>query len=227
MSPLHVDFIFGRDGRLEPIECRSPVRERFHAGLWDKWLGQQGGLVQVIVTDIPEVKVLVPRRFGDPRGVFCETYSKRTLGSLGIEFDFVQDNQSISTERGVVRGLHFQLPPFAQAKLIRVARGAVFDVVVDIRRSSPTFGKHVTATLTADNWQQVFVPAGFAHGFCVLEPNTDVIYKVTNFYSPEHDRGLIWNDPDLGIKWPVSAADAKLSEKDLRHPRLRDAKELF
>ena len=183
--------------------------------------------MQVVDTDIPEVKVLVPRRFGDPRGVFCETYSKRTLASLGIEFDFVQDNQSISTERGVVRGLHFQLPPFAQAKLIRVARGAVFDVVVDIRRSSPTFGKHVTATLTADNWQQVFVPAGFAHGFCVLEPNTEVIYKVTNFYSPEHDRGLIWNDPDLGIKWPVSAADAKLSEKDLRHPRLRDAKELF
>jgi dTDP-4-dehydrorhamnose 3,5-epimerase len=184
-------------------------------------------LVQVIDTEIPEVKVLVPRRFGDPRGVFCETYSKRTLASVGIHVDFVQDNESISTERGVVRGMHFQLPPFAQAKLVRVVRGSVFDVVVDIRRSSPTFGKHVTATLTGENWQQVYVPPGFAHGFCVLEPNTEVIYKVSNFYSPEHDRGLIWNDPDLGIKWPVSPADAKLSEKDLRHPRLKDAKDLF
>jgi dTDP-4-dehydrorhamnose 3,5-epimerase len=184
-------------------------------------------MVQVIDTDIPEVKVLVPRRFGDPRGVFCETYSRRTLSSVGIEVEFVQDNQSISTERGVVRGLHYQLPPFEQAKLVRVVRGAAYDVVVDIRRGSPTFGKHVAATLTGENWHQVFVPAGFAHGFCTLEPNTEVIYKVSNFYSPEHDRGLMWNDPELGIKWPVAPGEAKLSEKDLRHPRLRDAKELF
>lgn len=184
-------------------------------------------LVQVIDTELPEVKVLVPRRFTDPRGLFCETYSRRTLASLGIDLDFVQDNHSISTERGVVRGLHFQLPPFAQAKLIRVVRGAVFDVVVDIRRDSPTFGRHASATLTADNWQQVFIPPGFAHGFCTLEPNTEVIYKVSNFYSPEHDRGLIWNDPEVGIKWPVAPAEARLSEKDLRHPRLHDARELF
>jgi dTDP-4-dehydrorhamnose 3,5-epimerase len=183
--------------------------------------------VQVIDTDIPEVKVLVPRRFADARGLFCETYNRRTLASRGIHLDFVQDNHSISTERGVVRGLHFQLPPFAQAKLIRVIRGAAFDVVVDIRRASPTFGNHVSAMLTADNWHQVFVPAGFAHGFCVLEPDTEVIYKVSSPYSPEHDRGLMWNDPDLAIAWPVAPGEAKLSEKDLRHPRLRDADELF
>lgn len=183
--------------------------------------------MQIIQTAIAEVKILVPRRFTDARGIFCETYSKRALAAAGIGLDFVQDNHSISLERGVVRGLHFQIPPFAQDKLVRVVRGSVLDVAVDIRRGSPTFGKHVGTILSADNWQQMLVPAGFAHGFCTLEANTEVLYKVTRFYSPEHDRGLLWNDPDLGIAWPVSPEEAKLSDKDLKHPRLRDAKDLF
>ena len=169
----------------------------------------------------------MPRRFEDPRGVFCETYSKRALSAMGIEVEFVQDNHSISIERNVVRGLHFQIPPFAQDKLIRVARGSAFDVVVDLRRASPTFGKHVATVLSADNWRQLLVPAGFAHGFCTLEPNTEVLYKVSRFYSPQHDRGVLWNDPDLEIGWPVAAEDALLSDKDLQYPRLRDLRDLF
>ncbi|MCY2953536.1 MAG: dTDP-4-dehydrorhamnose 3,5-epimerase [Planctomycetota bacterium] len=183
--------------------------------------------MQIIETAIGDVRILVPRRFEDPRGVFCETYSKRALSAMGIEVEFVQDNHSISIERNVVRGLHFQIPPFAQDKLIRVARGSAFDVVVDLRRASPTFGKHVATVLSADNWRQLLVPAGFAHGFCTLEPNTEVLYKVSRFYSPQHDRGVFWNDPDLGIGWPVAAEDALLSDKDLQYPRLRDLRDLF
>ena len=183
--------------------------------------------MQVIETAIGDVRILVPRRFEDPRGVFCETYSKRALSAMGIEVEFVQDNHSISIERNVVRGLHFQIPPFAQDKLIRVARGSAFDVVVDLRRASPTFGKHVATVLSADNWRQLLVPAGFAHGFCTLEPNTEVLYKVSRFYSPQHDRGVLWNDPDLEIGWPVAAEDALLSDKDLQYPRLRDLRDLF
>jgi dTDP-4-dehydrorhamnose 3,5-epimerase len=183
--------------------------------------------VQVIETAIAEVKVLQLRRFVDARGVFCETYSRRTLAGLGIDVEFVQDNHSISVERNVVRGLHFQIPPLAQEKLIRVVRGSAFDMVVDIRRSSPTFGKHVATVLSAENWRQIFVPVGFAHGFCALEPGTEVLYKVSRFYSPAHDRGLLWNDPELGIDWPVEADRALLSDKDLRHPRLRDLADLF
>jgi dTDP-4-dehydrorhamnose 3,5-epimerase len=183
--------------------------------------------MEVIETEIPEIKILIPRRFADPRGVFCETYSRKALAAAGIDYDFVQDNQSLSTERGVVRGLHFQVPPFAQGKLVRVTRGAVLDVAVDIRRNSPTFGKFVAVELSAENWKQMIVPAGFAHGFCVLMPNTEVQYKVTNYYSPQHDRGILWNDPAIGIPWPAGAGEALLSEKDRRLPLLRDAQELF
>jgi dTDP-4-dehydrorhamnose 3,5-epimerase len=183
--------------------------------------------MQLDSCDLPEVKLLTPRRFADPRGVFCETYNRQALLSLGLDLDFVQDNHSISIDRGTVRGLHFQLPPFAQAKLVRVVRGAALDVAVDIRRGSPTFGKHVSAILSAENWQQILVPPGFAHGFCTLEPDTEVIYKVTSYYSPQYDRGLLWNDPDLGIQWPVNETEAKLSDRDRRHPRLRDAPALF
>lgn len=183
--------------------------------------------MQVIDTEIPAVKVLVPRRFGDARGLFCETYSRRAFEAAGLRFDFVQDNHSISAEAGTVRGLHFQLPPFAQDKLVRVVRGAAWDVAVDIRRSSPTFGRHVKVLLTAENWHQILVPAGFAHGFVTTEPNTEVIYKVTADYSPQHDRGILWNDPDLAIDWGVDPARAILSDKDRRHPPLKDAPELF
>lgn len=183
--------------------------------------------MQVIETAIPDVKILVPRVFRDERGVLCESYSKRTLASLGIDLEFVQDNHSLSLERNVVRGLHFQIPPFAQDKLVRVVSGSAFDVAVDIRRDSATFGKHVATVLSAEDFRQVLIPAGFAHGFCTLEANTLFLYKVTRFYSPQHDRGILWDDPDLGIQWPVSAGQALLSEKDLRFPRLKDSTDLF
>lgn len=183
--------------------------------------------MQVIDTAIPAVKILSPKKIGDHRGFFSEVYSRKVFETAGIRADFVQDNHSLSAEAGVVRGLHFQLSPMAQDKLLRVVRGAILDVAVDIRRGSPTFGKHVAEVISAENWKQIFIPAGFAHGFRTLEPNTEVIYKVTNFYSPEHDRGIRWNDPAIGINWGVSEAEAILSERDRKHPMLADAKELF
>ncbi len=183
--------------------------------------------MQIVVTAIPEVKILVPRRFRDSRGFFSETYSRRSLEEAGIHLDFVQDNCSLSVDRGVVRGLHYQIRPMAQDKLVRVLRGSILDVTVDIRRGSPTFGQHVSVVVSEEEWNQILIPAGFAHGFCTMEPNTEVAYKVTNYYSPAHERGILWNDPDLGISWPVSADEARLSDKDSRNPRLRDAPDLF
>ncbi|ALG75634.1 dTDP-4-dehydrorhamnose 3,5-epimerase [Azospirillum thiophilum] len=174
--------------------------------------------MDVVSLDIPDVKIIRPKKFGDHRGFFSETYNKKTFEAAGLHYDFVQDNQSLSAEVGTVRGLHFQLPPFAQDKLVRVVRGAILDVAVDIRKGSPTFGRHVSAVISASEWNQILVPIGFAHGFCTLEPDTEVIYKVTNYYSAEHDRGLLWNDPELGIDWPVPADKARLSDKDHKHP---------
>ena len=174
--------------------------------------------MDVVSLDIPDVKIIRPKKFGDHRGFFSETYSKKTFEAAGLQYDFVQDNHSLSAEVGTVRGLHFQLPPFAQDKLVRVVRGAILDVAVDIRKNSPTFGRHVSAVISAADWNQILVPIGFAHGFCTLEPDTEVIYKVTNQYSAEHDRGLLWNDPELGIDWPVAADKARLSDKDHTHP---------
>lgn len=184
-------------------------------------------MVQVVETEIPAVKILTPKKFGDARGFFSETYNKRALAEVGIGLEFVQDNHSLSGDKGTVRGLHFQALPCAQHKLVRVIRGSVFDVAVDLRRSSPTFGRHVSAVISAERWNQVFIPIGFAHGFCTLEPNTEVIYKVTDYYAPEHDRGLLWNDAELEIEWPVSADDAVLSEKDQNQPRFSELKDLF
>jgi dTDP-4-dehydrorhamnose 3,5-epimerase len=184
-------------------------------------------IMQVIETEIPAVKVLVPRKHGDHRGFFSEVYSRKAMMDAGIDVDFIQDNHSMSAEKGVVRALHYQLPPKAQHKLIRVTRGAILDVAVDIRRSSPTFGKHVKAILSADNWRQMWVPAGFAHGFVTLEPNTEVCYKVSDYWSPEHERGIRWNDPELGIDWGITEAQAVLSERDRKHPMFRDARGLF
>ena len=183
--------------------------------------------MEVVSLAIPEIKIIRPRKFGDHRGFFSETYSKRSFEAAGLHHDFVQDNHSLSAEVGTVRGLHFQLPPFAQDKLVRVVKGAILDVAVDIRKGSPTFGKHVSAVISAEAWNQILVPVGFAHGFCTLEPDTEVIYKVTNFYSAEHDRGLLWNDPDLGIDWPVAADKAQLSDKDHRNPRLAELPDVF
>jgi dTDP-4-dehydrorhamnose 3,5-epimerase len=182
---------------------------------------------EVLATEIADVKLIVPRIHRDHRGFFSETYNKADLAALGVNLEFVQDNHSLSVERGVVRGLHFQIPPFAQDKLVRVIRGSVFDVAVDIRQGSPTYGKHVARVISAADWNQFLVPAGFAHGFCTLEANTEVIYKVTNYYSPEHDRGVLWDDADLGVAWPVTEGEAVLSDKDKKQPRFRDLPQYF
>ena len=174
--------------------------------------------MQVRTLRIPDVKVLIPRKFGDRRGFFSEVYSQATLAEAGIDTRFVQDNHSLSARRGTVRGLHFQTPPHAQDKLVRVVRGSVFDVAVDLRRSSPTYGRHASAVLSAEAWNQILIPVGFAHGFMTLEPDTEIIYKVSDYYAPEHDRGLRWNDPALGIRWPIPEDEAILSDKDRAQP---------
>lgn len=171
---------------------------------------------------IPAVRILTPKKHGDHRGFFSEVYNKKALAAAGIEIDFVQDNHSLSAEKGVVRGLHFQVPPFAQDKLVRVVRGSVFDVAVDLRRGSPTYGQHAGAVLSAEAWNQILVPIGFAHGFMTLEPDTEVIYKVSNYYAPDHDKGLLWNDPDVGVAWPIPEGDAILSDKDRTQPRFAE-----
>ncbi len=178
--------------------------------------------------EIPEVLIVTPKKFGDHRGFFSETWNKQTFAeATGMTDDFVQDNHSLSAETGVIRGLHFQSPPHAQGKLLRVSRGSILDVAVDIRTGSPTFGRHVAVELSADNWRQLWVPPGFAHGFCTLEPGTEVQYKVTGFYAPDNDHGLAFDDPDLKIAWPVEPADAVLSDKDRKHPRLADLPAYF
>ncbi len=183
--------------------------------------------MKVTETSIPDVKLIMPSKHGDHRGFFSETYNKAALAEAGIELDFVQDNHSLSADRGTVRGLHFQTPPYAQDKLVRVVKGAIFDVAVDLRRGSPTLGQHVSAVISAEGWNQILVPKGFAHGICTLEPNTEVIYKVTNLYAPAHDKGCLWNDPDFGIDWPISEHEAILSEKDRKQPRFAELIELF
>jgi dTDP-4-dehydrorhamnose 3,5-epimerase len=177
-------------------------------------------VLSVEPTDIPDVKIVTPKRFGDERGYFSDVYNRERYAEAGIAMEFVQDNHSWSAQTGTVRGLHFQSRPFAQDKLVRVARGRILDIAVDLRRSSPTFGRHVAVELSAENWRQLLVPIGFAHGFCTLEPDTEVLYKVSAYYAPAHDHGLAWDDPELGISWPVTFDRAVLSDKDRRHPRL-------
>lgn len=169
-------------------------------------------------TDIPDVVVITPRRFGDARGWFTETDNERSFAEVLGGAVFVQDNQAFSATRGTLRGLHFQRPPHAQAKLVRVLRGSIFDVAVDLRLGSPTYGQWVGETLTAGGGEQLFVPRGFAHGYCTLEPDTEVAYKVDGFYAPDCDAGLAWNDPTLAIAWPIAAGEAILSDKDTRLP---------
>jgi dTDP-4-dehydrorhamnose 3,5-epimerase len=177
---------------------------------------------------IPDVKLIRPKRFGDARGFFSEVYSRAAFAKAGIAIDFVQDNHSLSAQVGTIRGLHFQTAPFAQDKLVRVIRGRILDVAVDLRRGSPTFGRHVSAEISAANWTQILVPIGFAHGFCTLEPDTEVVYKVSNVYAPANDGGVLWNDPDLGIAWPIASGGTPvLSDKDAKLPRLRDLPPLF
>ncbi|MCD2184148.1 dTDP-4-dehydrorhamnose 3,5-epimerase [Rhizobium sp. GN54] len=173
--------------------------------------------------EIEDVLEIRPRKFGDERGFFSETWNAQAFAEAGIALDFVQDNHSYSAARGVLRGLHYQLPPFAQDKLVRVTRGAIFDVAVDIREGSPTFARWCAVRLTAADWNQLLVPKGFAHGFVTLEPDTEVIYKVTSPYSPAHDRSIRYDDPQIGITWPIAASQFQLSDKDRNAPRLAQA----
>lgn len=176
--------------------------------------------IKIHPLEIDGVMLVTPAKFGDQRGFFSEVYNKQAFAAAGIEMNFVQDNYSLSVKKGTVRGLHFQTPPFAQDKLVRVVRGSIFDVAVDLRRGSPNYGRYISTTLSAVAWNQILVPIGFAHGFMTLEPDTEVIYKVSNYYAPDHDEGLIWNDRDLAIAWPLPEGEAILNEKDQKQPRL-------
>lgn len=171
---------------------------------------------------IADVVLITPRRFGDNRGFFCETFCDRDMRASGLPGQFVQDNHSRSEKAGTVRALHMQAPPHAQHKLLRVSRGRILDVAVDIRRGSPSYGQHVTAELSADNGVQILVPIGFLHGFVTLEADTEVQYKVSDYYVPAAEGGVLWNDEALGIHWPVSASDATLSARDKQLPRFAD-----
>ncbi len=166
--------------------------------------------------------MLEPARLGDERGFFSEVYSRAATAEAGIDLDIAQENYSLSAATNTVRGLHFQAPPCAQAKLVQVVSGAMLDVVVDLRRGSPWYGQYISIELSAENWAQLWVPVGFAHGFCTLEPDTAVIYKVSTPFSAEHDSGIFWNDPDLKIDWPVAEGNAILSEKDASLQAFRD-----
>lgn len=183
--------------------------------------------MNVTETALPGVLKLEPRRFADDRGWFSEAWSARTMATSDLSFDWVQDNHSHSVEAGTVRGLHYQSPPMAQTKLVRVARGAVLDVAVDVRAGSPTYCKWVAVELSEDNAAQLLVPKGFLHGFVTLTPGTDVLYKVDAFYSGEHDGGVRFDDPDLNVDWGLDPAQAVLSEKDATAPRFADWKSPF
>lgn len=176
---------------------------------------------------LPGVLLIRATRMTDVRGYFLETYTRRDFAAAGISNEFIQDNQSGSVAVGTVRGLHFQAPPAAQAKLVRVLKGRIMDVVVDLRRASASYGRHIAIELNDEAAEQLFIPAGFAHGFCSLAPDTDVFYKVDADYSPEHERGLYWADPGLGIRWPVAETAAILSDKDKRLPVLSDLPAYF
>ena len=191
-----------------------------------------GGQRSMIVFDVRALDIdglfeILPPRFGDDRGFFSEVWRKDLLADAGIDVLFVQDNHSYSKARGVLRGLHYQLPPAAQDKLVRVTSGSVFDVAVDLRQGSPTFGRWEGLVLSAKEWNQLFLPKGFAHGFLTLEEDCEVLYKVTAPYSPEHDRAIRFDDPSIGIDWPISADALTLSDKDRSAPFLRDADRLF
>lgn len=177
--------------------------------------------MKLIDTKLDGVKIIEPKVFKDNRGFFMESFNLKKFAELGLEFDFIQDNHSLSVDKDVIRGLHYQLNPMAQTKLVRVITGAIYDVAVDIRKDSPTFGKWVGVTLSEDNHRMLVVPKGFAHGFCTLKENTHVQYKVDDYYSAENDKGILWNDPMLAIDWPTS--NPILSEKDAKQPLLNDA----
>ena len=181
----------------------------------------------MIEANLKELILLIkPRQFGDQRGFFSETYSRKKYLKMGIDIEFVQDNHSLSRDVGTLRGLHFQAPPHAQGKLVRCGRGAIFDVAVDIRRGSPTYGQWVGYVLSADNAHQVYVPMGFAHGFVTLEPDSEIVYKCSDYYAPETEGTIKWNDPDIGIDWLLTG-NPILSQKDAFAPLLKDFESPF
>jgi dTDP-4-dehydrorhamnose 3,5-epimerase len=186
-----------------------------------------GNGVEVLASALPDIKIIVPPRIGDVRGFFSEVWNARAFAAIGISAPFVQDNHVQSPLKATLRGLHYQVPPAGQGKLVRVTRGAIFDVAIDIRRGSPTFGRHAHAVLSSANWHQMWVPPGFAHGYCTLEDDTEVQYKVTEYYSPAHERGLAWNDPALPIAWPFAADGILVSERDRQLPSLAQQPDLF
>lgn len=183
--------------------------------------------MQFIETWLPEVIVVVPDRIGDTRGFFSEIWNAHDFAAAGIDATFVQDNHVRSPHKGTLRGLHYQIEPSAQGKLVRVTRGAIFDVAVDIRRGSSTFGRRADAVLSTENWYQLWIPPGFAHGYCTLEDDTEVQYKVTGYYDPALDRGIAWDDPEIMVTWPVTAETVILSERDRKLPRLAHQRDLF
>lgn len=184
-------------------------------------------LLNIEKTALEGVVIITPKRFGDERGWFSETWNAQRLKEAGIDLSFIQDNQSFSAETGVLRGLHFQTPPVAQDKLVRVLRGSIYDVAVDLRSSSPTFGKYVGVELSSENGKQLLIPKGFAHGFITLQPQTEVFYKVTAPYSPDHDRGVAHDDPSLKIDWGIPLQKRILSDKDRKLPLLADIEKCF
>jgi dTDP-4-dehydrorhamnose 3,5-epimerase len=177
--------------------------------------------MQVIQTKLAGIHIVEVEVHGDHRGFFMESYNSQKFKEFNIHYSFIQDNHSLSVETGVLRGMHYQLNPKSQTKLVRVISGAIYDVVVDIRRNSSTFGQWVGVILSESNKRQLLIPKGFAHGFCTITPNSQVVYKVDEYYSPECDRGILWNDPAIGIDWPTS--NPILSDKDKKHPLLKDA----
>jgi dTDP-4-dehydrorhamnose 3,5-epimerase len=183
--------------------------------------------MQIERLEIADLLLVTPKKHGDQRGFFSETYRLDEFAASGVDVCFVQDNHVHSKQKGVLRGLHFQTPPHAQGKLVRCTRGAILDVAIDIRVGSPSYGQHVAVELSAANSRQLWVPAGFAHGYVTLEVECEVIYKVTDYYAPECDRGIAWDDPALAIDWRLSASEVILSDKDRRQPRLADAAPVF
>lgn len=176
---------------------------------------------------LPEIKILKPKKFEDGRGFFSETYNKQRFSDTNIDIEFVQDNQSLSEDKFTLRGLHFQSNPYAQDKLVRVLKGSILDVAVDIRKGSSTYGKHIKYQLSAASFEQILVPKGFAHGILTLEKNTEILYKVSNFYSQENDHGIMWNDPILNIDWGIDSDQVILSEKDKNQPSFSDLEDFF
>lgn len=183
--------------------------------------------MKITPLEIPGVMLVVPKRFDDARGYFSELYNAKQLEDAGIRDVFVQDNLSRSTNSGTIRGLHFQASPHAQAKLVRVGRGRILDVMVDLRPSSPSYKAHICIEISAADGALLYMPEGLAHGFCTLEPDTEVVYKASAYYAPQAEGGILWSDPELGIKWPVGIDDVTISEKDLKLPLLKDLGKVF